>query len=508
MEFLSGAVIGELVARSVSFLLGRHEEPRATVQEDLRRLQLLLLRGGAIVEEAERRRVTNRAMLRQLELLRSQTFRGHHVLDAVRCRFLLAGGARRGGRRHDGGTNDDDDDDEESRRAFAVSRFNPAKRVRFPSGGAPEAEVAVAAPPGGASQEEVQQMVGTLEETIGDMEEFVVLLMSYPPFYRQPFSAHLFLDRSMFGRHMETERVMEFLLQPEPPGAGAAASLDVLPITGPELIGKSTLVEHVIADERVRGHFSLILVYSGSELRGETLASFRDGCVTKHHSAADERFLIVVELTGDVDDDTWNHLVHSSGRALPRGSKAIVTSRCETVARLGTAPPLRLTRLPAAAFWYFFKTLVFGGDDPAQHPAMASIALQMARGMQGSLVYALVAAELMRVNFSAGSWSRILTNLIRYQQKNGKMLGQECPEELKGRENPHFFWSILKEPDKYHILYNISPRGPAMEETPEISLLDVLYGRARPEGKYELLFWKSRIPPYFSYTSTCITCDM
>jgi hypothetical protein len=40
---------------------------------------------------------------------------------------------------------------------------------------------------------------------IGDIKEFVVFMASYPPFHRQPYSAHLFIDRCMFGRHMEKE---------------------------------------------------------------------------------------------------------------------------------------------------------------------------------------------------------------------------------------------------------------------------------------------------------------
>jgi len=55
-------------------------------------------------------------------------------------------------------------------------------------------------------------MVCSLEAMIDGMYEFVVLLMSCPPLYHEPYSAHLFMDRCMFGRNMERERIMEFLL--------------------------------------------------------------------------------------------------------------------------------------------------------------------------------------------------------------------------------------------------------------------------------------------------------
>ena len=74
---------------------------------------------------------------------------------------------------------------------------------------------------------------------------------------------------------MEREQAISFLLQAEPLGA---ERLGVLPIVGPALIGKSTFVEHVCDDERVRSHFSLILLYSGNDLKGETAMTFREHC--------------------------------------------------------------------------------------------------------------------------------------------------------------------------------------------------------------------------------------
>ncbi|KAL6609592.1 hypothetical protein ACP70R_039561 [Stipagrostis hirtigluma subsp. patula] len=509
MEFLSGAVIGELVARSISFLVGKYEKQRTTVQEDLQRLQHLLLRSGTIVEEAERRHVANRAMLQQLKLLRDETFRGHYVVDAVRFRALLAGGGGGGGggRRKDSHADagEEKEEGEESSRASALSRpSNPAaKRGRFPSGVSEAAAVC-----GGASPGDVQQMVLALEDTIDHMKEFVVLLMGYPPLYRQPYSVHLFMDKCMFGRHMEMERVMEFLLQAEPHGA---ANLGVLPIIGPPLVGKSTLVEHVCDDERVRGRFSMILKYTRNELNeNETMAAFKDNCVIKHHNngASNERLLIVIELSGDVGDETWNNL-YSSERGMAQGSKVIVTSRSEKIARLGTAQALRLKILPTEAFWYFFKTLVFGSDDPGHHPKMASIAMELSHAIQGYFVYAHIGAALMRANFNAKSWLRVLTRLRQYQEKNVYMLGEEYPDDLKAGDQPQYTWSIFKQPAlQYHILYDISPRGTEPEEAPETTFIDLLYGQPQPKGRNEILFWKSRIPPYFNYVCTCVTCDM
>ena len=134
-------------------------------------------------------------------------------------------------------------------------------------------------------------MVRSLEAILADAKELAVFLTAYPPVSRrQPYIAHLFLDKCMFGRHAERYQVLEFLLQAEPlvPMTAGNPGPGVLPIVGPALIGKSTLVEHVCNDERVRSHFSLTLLHATAGSAGVgglgTMASLRDNCATKHQS--------------------------------------------------------------------------------------------------------------------------------------------------------------------------------------------------------------------------------
>ncbi|CAN6332292.1 unnamed protein product [Urochloa humidicola] len=496
MEMFSSSVIADLVNRSISFLFARcQKQTTATVQEDLQLLRRLLMRSDTIVEEAERRRVSSPDMLQQLKALRDRAYMGYYVLDTIRCQALLPGRGSRDG--------EDKEEEEVRRRTFALSRFNPAKRVRFPPAGESEPTVAL----DGASPGELRQMVCSLQAMIDGMDEFVVLLMSCAPMCREPYSVYLSLDRSMFGRQMEKEMVMEFLLKTEPSGA---VNLGVLPIVGPTHIGKSTLVESVCRDEKVRSHFSLITIYSGNDLKDETNATFRDKCVIKHQNnqaSSEKRLLVVIELIEDVDQEAWKRL-YSSERSMPPGSKMIITSRSENIVRFGTTEPLRLKRLPVEAYWYLFKTTTFGSDDPGDHPKMASIALEMADAMQGSFMLASMGANLLRANFNARSWSRVLTRLRQYLQKNASLIG-EYPDDVKVKDYPRFTWSAIKEkPDKYFMLHDIYQRGSAHREVPQISFFDLLAGRAQPPGKYEILFWKSRIPPYFNYMCTCEIRDM
>lgn len=202
-----------------------------TEEERLDSLRRLLLRVRAVVEEAEGRHITNLAMLQQLHSLRMEMHRGYYALDTFSC-----GGAPEQG--------DNVDDAHQVSHSIPLhSNFNPAKRLRLRGGG-------------GGGAKELQRVLASLEAAVQDAgPEFPNLSGRYPRLFRQPYSVYLLLDRCMFGRQMEMEHVVNFLLQ----AADDQAPLGVLPIVGPGKVGKSTLVHHACADERVRGHFSRIV---------------------------------------------------------------------------------------------------------------------------------------------------------------------------------------------------------------------------------------------------------
>jgi hypothetical protein len=91
-------------------------------------------------------------------------------------------------------------------------------------------------------QEQLQEALDRLTSMIVDLNELVMFLMSYPRLYRHPYSMHILLGNCMFGRRMEVELVIKFLLHTQP---HSSLELEVLPIVGPVRVGKSTLVAHI-----------------------------------------------------------------------------------------------------------------------------------------------------------------------------------------------------------------------------------------------------------------------
>ncbi|CAO2194539.1 unnamed protein product [Urochloa humidicola] len=366
MESLVSAVIGDLISRSISFAIdkycgGRRVAP--ATEDNLQRLRRVLLRIRITVEEAERRLVTNRAMLRQLRLMREGLYRGHYVLSAY-----YSAQDDPEVRRHD------------RRSAFALSQFNPAKRVcttDLPATKTKERE----------AEADLQEVLAGLERMAGDMKELVVFLSSYPPLSREPYSRHLWLQNRMFGREAEQERIISFLLEPEP--ALLAGNLGVLPVIGEARVGKSTLVEHVCLDERVRKHFSLIVLLGVGDIDDGKLSSphhlglgGNNKGIIKHQDldSAAGKSLVVIELDGHVDESTLGRMLSTlRGERTAHVSKILVTSRSQKIASLGTTQALQLKPLPREAFWYFFKTIAFGSTTDAEdHPELASVCMEIA----------------------------------------------------------------------------------------------------------------------------------
>uniref|UniRef100_A0A0E0LGE3 NB-ARC domain-containing protein n=1 Tax=Oryza punctata TaxID=4537 RepID=A0A0E0LGE3_ORYPU len=497
METLFSAILGELTSRSFSFLIDRcsskpsPSSPPVAVfmEEKIQRLERMLLRLATAVEEADGRHVTNQAMLRQVNMLRQDMHKGYYALDTFRIQ------------KHQ--EEDTNDDDEVSYNTFALSKFNCAKRARVPTDTRRHGDT-----------EELEKMVDIIEITTAGMAEFVLLLNNYPSMHRQPYNTYMFMDKCMFGRQMEMEHIINFLLHPEPPYSD---KFDVLPIIGPAKVGKSTLVEHVCNDKRVRNQFTRIIFLSDSDLsEKKSFLTLRDSGVIRHKhnsssaSSGGERLLVVVELTEDVADDEWRKMYSSSRSQISAGSKIIITSRSEKIAKLGTTRPLRLKLLSREAYWYFFKVLAFGSSDPKDYPEVASVSMNMFNGyfdreMYNTFIGPFIDLNNMASFIQASIYNSDWLNLReRFRTKESK--SQLLPNRGSGDSGVKSKCVVIPKTDGtvnyYCEIFDNCRVALAHEEdqsAPKIDIQDILSGRVETHGKFDLVLWRSHLPPYYSY---------
>ncbi|TVU01601.1 hypothetical protein EJB05_52937, partial [Eragrostis curvula] len=489
MAMFLSAIWSDLTSRAISSLMERYRErcSRPTREERLHRLQQLLLRVRVIVDDADERSITNQAMLQQLDMMRKDMYRGYYTLHTLRRRADEEGDAK---------------DSHQVSQSFTPSQLNSAKRVRLLRSSSSSRE-----------EEQLQQVVACLETAIEDASEMVVLLSGCPRLYKQPYSMHLILDKCMFGRQVEMEHLVKFLLEAEVSGD---TNHGVLPIIGPKKVGKTTLVEHAFNDERVRKHFSQIVFLNGGNLAGEKLEALgRDDYVIKYENPAShgERVLLIVELDGvrfsrrlhsdNIDKGLWQRLYSTYIRHIPHGSKIILTSRSDKIASFGTTSPLRLEYIYREAFLYFFKVRLFGSRDAAEHPKLAAIATDMVMELSGCFMTANMYSELLRSNSNVRFWISVLTLMRQVKQKN-LFLGTH-QVDIWDVARPIYVPRVKKSSEDLVILDEYEARS-ALDHcatATTMTVQEVLLGTSRHRGKFDVLAWRSPIPPHFSYFFSC-----
>jgi len=141
----------------------------------------------AIVDEAMGRRITNQAMIQQLDMLRDAIHRGYYMIEAYRCQFH----------------NKVKDKDHIVSHSSHSSKPISVQNFCFSSGTSTQI------------LEEMNGVLDSLSSMVLDASELILFLESYPRMYREPYSMHILLRNCMFGRQMETELIINFLLHSE-----------------------------------------------------------------------------------------------------------------------------------------------------------------------------------------------------------------------------------------------------------------------------------------------------
>jgi len=370
----------------------------------------------------------------------------------------------------------------------------------------------VVARAGTHSRQVVSVVVNTLEAALSDMkEEFVVLLGTCPRLNRQPYCAYLFMERCMmFGRQMEKEQSIGFLLHP-----ATAQDFDVLTVIGPHEVGKGTLLEHACLDERVRGHFAKIHHLRSDDL---DLQSHDHHDHHQHQGFIDSASaaIFVIDLAGGEggeEEERWRRFCSSMRRRAHGEMKIIIISRTERHSALGTVPPLRLRAPRREELWYLFKALSFGGADPEERPELVRIAMALFDNIPDCALFAAASklAAALHADLSARSWRRVLKVsdsdgvIVRVTepQLGAAVGGPRRPEEKIG----HYYPSVpVKDAPNAPCLFYGRRKSPGMtrSELPTVTMMEVIEGGvvARGEKRFDVLVWQSRIPPYASYCTS------
>ncbi|VAI70153.1 unnamed protein product [Triticum turgidum subsp. durum] len=404
-EVIFSAVVGDMVGRVISLLAGQFKGQGCT-DAKLRRICHMLVKVHSAVEEAKGRQITNCGTLEWLSELNDGVYQGRYLLNTVRCREQEL---------------DNEHADKVVAQPFSFSLFNPAKRVRIAAGAMKSLlsghDVGVG--------EDIDRVVEILETVSTDLKEFMMLLHNCQPIHR-PLATNIFVEGQMFGRHIDKERIINFLLHDG--GSSTEEKVGVLPIVGDIGVGKTTLAQHVCDDKRVRSHFPIILYsnlsYTRAMARGEaalvlgsrhTVKDAKEFIESLHvlkQKYFTKRFLMVFE---DVDADKKQMLeeILLILRHGKHGSRIIITTNSRAIAAsMGTVRPISLKVMPHQEYWFFFKAHAFAGRDVEEDPRMLAEGKAIARKLNGSFFGAKIIGGVLKAHPNPRFWRKVLRSNI------------------------------------------------------------------------------------------------
>ncbi|CAN6338234.1 unnamed protein product [Urochloa humidicola] len=255
----------------------------------------------------------------------------------------------------------------------------------------------------------------------GDLKVFMMLLQDCQPI-RRPLPTNIFVDGQMFGRHVEKERIINFLLHDSGQVRG---ELDVLPIVGDTGAGKTTLVQHTCDDVRVRSYFQVIILCStysmatsggsvvlhSKHVIGDAGMGQNDTLQLLNGSFGNKRFLVVFENM-DMHKRKMLERVLPVLRCSKAGSKVIITTNNHQVATIGTVQPIKLKALPFPEYWFFFKAHAFAGIDLEENPRLVEYGKAIARKLNGSFFGAKIVGGILRHHPIPKLWCKVLRSNI------------------------------------------------------------------------------------------------
>jgi hypothetical protein len=219
---------------------------------------------------------------------------------------------------------------------------------------------------------------------------------------------------------------------------------------------------------------------------------------------------VIIELTGDIDESVWSKFYSDCKRHVAIGSKIIVASRSDKIARLGTTQPLKVQFFTPEVYWYFFKVRTFGSTDTRDHPKLVSIAMDLAQEMNGCFFGASVFSGLLKANFNAHFWSTALAIVKEFKRVNLSLFGDKCADLWQALE-PVFLRRVNTTSSEYLVIVHDYETGFDQDSDQsegsqsQMSIRDLLFGSSnfRPRGRFGVLAWRSHIPPHYRYMMNC-----
>ncbi|XP_072956553.1 uncharacterized protein [Typha angustifolia] len=223
------------------------------------------------------------------------------------------------------------------------------------------------------------------------------------------------------GREEDLRKVLELVFSDSRNGR----SYGVITVVGIAGVGKTTLVQYVCNDERVRSHFhhppiwiwasqdfnvvdmtrTMIQACGGDAREVTELSLLQENLV---RLLSGKKFLLVLDEVWSVDKESWERL-QAPFNCAGNGSKVIVTSQNLKVAKImGSGCGYHLSCLSDESCWLICQKQAFDGQNRDALAVLEPIGKEIAKKCKGVPLVAKVAGGLLRSSIDEEHWNDVL----------------------------------------------------------------------------------------------------